>query len=200
MHPYTTDSDERKWVIIYLVVISILLGEASGQITEALSWWGQWFWDFSAVAWFLLLYWLADNCLWRLPFLHLPFLFQLPDLNGEWKGDLQSSWTGFSEDKPCTLTVRQTWTRIHVDFSLDEQTSGSFSIAASVLLDYQGQVTLRYDFINNPAEPYRGTLDTHGGTTQLFLLPDGFQRKLEGRYYTDRIQQTRGTIVVKQPA
>jgi hypothetical protein len=199
MHPYATDSAERKWVIVYLAVVSIVLGELTGWVTQRLPNWSQWFWDFSAVAWFTLLYFLVDEYLWKHPRLRLPGLFQLPNLNGTWTGVLNSSYYDFKLPQPCTMKIRQTWTQLSVTFHLDERTSHSYSIAASILLNFQGRVTLRYEYINHPEEEFRGILDMHGGTNQLFFIREEEAQQLNGPYYTDREEQTRGVIVVSKP-
>lgn len=146
----------------------------------------------------MLLYYLVDNHLWKHPRLPLPFLFQLPDLNGTWNGTLNSSYHNFNQPQPCTMEIRQTWTQVSIHFHLNERTSHSYSIAASVLLNFQGKVTLRYEYINHPEEEFRGILDMHGGTNQLFFSNEDGADKLRGPYYTDRQEQTRGIIEVSR--
>src|SRR5688500_3015166 len=120
MHPYGTDSNERRNLLVALVPISFWLSAAAAG---AIRWagWGppegvDWIFDpASAAAWFGVLYLYVERRVWRWSWLHRIGFVETPDLNGTWDGTLRTSWDQFREERRIHLIIRQSWTRIVVE-------------------------------------------------------------------------------------
>lgn len=192
MHPYATDSQERVKVIAVLVVISMVLGGVLSRVVPDMPDWLTWFIDFSSAALFGVLFTLTNRWFWRWPILRPLRMFALPDLNGSWEGTLQSSYDDYKKVHICRLVITQNWMNVCVLFSIAQ--SKSHSRAASILLDENGEIVLRYEYHNEPNEVERSILDPHWGTARLVLSNPLGTKNLEGTYYTNRRPQTSGQM------
>ncbi len=138
-------------------------------------------------------YWAFDNWLWRWRFLRVLRLINVPDLRGAWTGTIASSFTGFEETQPVTVTIEQTWTKIVVRLNAAE--SRSWSITASVLTNSPEGLVLTYLFDNDPEAESVRTMQRFRGTTVLVsAAPD----RLEGYYYTGRGRETHGSLKLRR--
>jgi hypothetical protein len=194
MHPYATDSKERVRVIAMLVVLSMLVSQVIAPLVHFPDW-TIWFFDLSAVGWFFVFFWITDRFLWKAPILHGPWLFEVPNLNGTWCGELRSSHDKFTEPMLCELIIEQTWTEMCVKFKAERQgssSSTSVSKVSSLLLDQDGETVLRYEYHNTPDSERRDALDIHWGTTRVVISTVLATPVLQGTYYTNRRPQTHG--------
>ena len=138
-------------------------------------------------------YWAFDNWLWRWRFLRVLRLINVPDLRGAWTGTIASSFTGFEETQPVTVTIEQTWTKMVVRLNAAE--SRSWSITASVLTNSPEGLVLTYLFDNDPEAESVRTMQRFRGTTVLVsAAPD----RLEGYYYTGRGRETHGSLKLRR--
>lgn len=200
MHPYATDSKERVRVTAMLVILSML---ASRAVTPLMHFpdWTVWFFDVSAVGWFVVFFWITDRYLWKLPILHGPWLFEVPNLNGCWSGELHTSHDKFKKPLDCELTIKQTWTQMCVKFKAHRRgssTSTSVSKASSLLLDQDGETVLRYEYHNTPDAEQKDALDMHWGTTKVVVTQELATPTLAGTYYTNRQPQTHGKFTLRR--
>ena len=148
-----------------------------------------------AVTIYALAHILFSKWLWRLPFLQ-GWLIKLPDLQGTWRGELQSDWvdpaTGEGVPaKPVVLVIRQTYTSISCTLLTEE--SSSHSIAAEITpLAGDGELYLCYSYTNKTKAMVKDRSPDHDGATILKIVRTP-ERKLEGYYWTAR--KTRGDMV-----
>lgn len=182
-----------------LVVLSMLAGRLTEPISP-LPDWTVFFFDVSAAGWFVVIFWITDQFLWKWGILHCPWLFQVPNLAGCWKGELKSSYDNMADPMECELEIKQTWTRLNVHFRTQRQgvrSSKSTSKAASLLLDQDGETVLRYEYHNEPDLTRKEDLDIHWGTTKVVVCEEFGNTVLEGSYYTNRKPQTYGTFTLR---
>ncbi len=117
-----------------------------------------------------------------------------PNLNGEWKGHLKSSFSEHSSEIKATLQIFQTWTEIKILLSTNQSVSRSES--ASVVVNTPEGVYLSYQYINEPKSNTVNTMSIHHGTTRLFL--DKRENDLVGEYYSGRNRQNFGSLNFKR--
>ncbi len=189
MHPYATDSAERRYMPLILAAISIGLAWLLGLLPWRLPWWV----DAPSVAGFYgLLYTWFDRHLWRGRWLRRIGLIHVPDLSGEWGGLVKSSHDGTTEDHEVSLGIRQTWT--HVSVVLRAGQSRSCSLIAAIHIDDADGPALVYEYRNEPSSLAVDTMHVHRGITHLTF--DKADDSLSGDYYTGRDRQTHGGIRV----
>jgi len=196
MHPYATDSTERRNVIAVLVVISLVLAWSGHAVWTALglplSWWMD---TPSALALFGLFFKLFDRWVWRWRIWRKVRLLHCPDLSGHWKGELRSSHDDFVATHDVIVNIAQNWTTISV--TLGGHRSDSESLNASLYVGSPKGPTLTHTYRNTPKVDARDTMHSHLGTASLVLGVDG---RLEGEYYTGRDRCTQGTMALRRQA
>ncbi|MGO6812208.1 hypothetical protein ACCS61_32440 [Rhizobium ruizarguesonis] len=113
-----------------------------------------------------------------------------PDLNGEWKGYLYSTWinpqTGQTPPAiPTTVTIRQSF--FSTSIALQTGESRSQSTRAFLEPDYVNRrYRLWYSYNNEPLAIYRHRSSPHEGVAYLDLDWDQNRNELLGTYYTAR--------------
>lgn len=128
-----------------------------------------------------------ERWLWRLPLLH-PLLVGVPDLNGTWKGELNSNWmnpeTGAKPGPlPAYLVVRQTFSTIHATLLTNE--SESKLITGSVYDENDGAQLVAGLYTSTPRMSVRDRSSIHRGGLLLQILGQPAYG-LSGSYWTDR--------------
>lgn len=123
------------------------------------------------------------------------WIIKIPDLQGTWKGYLQSDWINPETQKgidpiPMVLVIKQTL--ITIKCTLMTKESSSYSTTADFNLAYGGEdIYLTYNYTNRPKATIRDRSAIHDGAAILKVI-----RKpnliLEGEYWTSR--KTRGEI------
>lgn len=146
---------------------------------------------------YILLVLLFTNWAWRSP-IFKGWLVPFPDLQGTWKGTLESTWvdspTGQKNpSKDVTLVIKQTFSSISCVMYTDE--SDSFSNTAQINEDDEsGIFRLSYNYTNRPKANVRERSAMHDGAAILKVITRP-ERYLEGEYWTNR--KTIGDIRVK---
>jgi len=195
MHPYTTDSNERKFVPLFIAVLSILvawlLNRATGAMQFTLPWWID---APSVIGFYGLFYTIFDRCLWRISIFRKIKLTRLPNLNGTWKGYLASSFNKHEAQYNATIEINQSWTQIGI--ILETENSKSHSLIAAILMENPSGTVLCYEYLNEPKPNAIATMHAHRGTGRLTLKRNG--RVLEGEYYTGRDRQHFGILYFEQ--
>ncbi len=194
MHPYATDSTERRSVILWLALISILIAYGLHLLLSKIN--TQWLWLIdvpSVMGVFGGLCTFFDKKLWRWQFLRKLTIVRVPDLNGLWVAEGKS--ITHSTDFAGTVKIRQTWT--HISITMETELSRSYSITASLLIDQPDEVTLSYEYRNEPKPNALPTMHAHRGTAVLRLKGEGL---LEGEYYSGRDRRNYGTLLLKRKA
>lgn len=184
MHPYATDSKERRTVIVILAAASILAAWILNK-NFTFSWWVDTPAVFGFFGAFFLLF---DNYLWK--FFRKIRVLNVPNLNGEWTGYLKSSHDNFQKELPATMVIRQTWTNMTVILRSD--TSRSKSVIASLIIGAGDCPVLSYSYRSEPKPDAVTTMHMHDGTTRLFV--ESGEKKLSGEYYTGRDRKNFGEM------
>ena len=90
MHPYSIDIEERKNILLFLAISSIVLSwifyKILGSYQISLSWWIE---SPSVLFFYGLLFVAFDKWLWR--YFRVIGLVKTPNLNGEWNGYIKTS-------------------------------------------------------------------------------------------------------------
>ena len=123
------------------------------------------------------------------------WLVPFPNLNGTWKGHIQSTWvdpvTGHRPGPiPAILTIHQSFFRISCVMRTGEMTS--HCITAEFILDEHDQIKrLLYSYDSNPIATVKDRSPQHLGTMRFDIIEKP-KRKLKGEYWTGR--KTTGEI------
>ena len=134
---------------------------------------------------------------WRLKIFR-GWLVPLPDLQGTWKGVLQSTWIDpvtNQKVKPIevTLVIKQTFSTISCVMFTPE--SDSFSTTAQINEDdNSGIFRLTYNYTNRSKANVRDRSEIHDGAAILKFIATP-EKSLEGEYWTSR--KTTGDISIK---
>jgi SMODS-associating 2TM, beta-strand rich effector domain len=141
-----------------------------------------------AVTVFVILSFIFTKWLWRSRFLR-GWLVRVPDLQGTWEGELQSTWQN-PETKQgippsgVVLVIRQTFSSVSCTMFTKE--SESYSRAAQIAVEEEtGAISLSYNYTNRSKATIRGRSPIHDGAANLKVVTRPF-RMLEGEYWTGR--------------
>ena len=193
MHPYSIDTEERKNVLLFLAIISIVLTwgfyEVLNYCKIVLPWWLE---SPSVLFFYGLLFVIFDKWGWEF-FRKVGFL-KTPILIGEWAGYLKTSFDEHSSEIKATLRIFQTWTGIKI--LLTTEHSISHSETASIVIDAPEGKYLTYQYINEPKSDAVKTMSIHRGTARLVF--DEKENTLVGEYYSGRDRQNFGSLNFKR--
>ena len=201
MHGYIINGKRRHSAILWLAVISVLVGLGltywidlilskletmkGTQIIVLL---------YSAIfgvglgAIFTLLYYLFDNFFWKIK------IFGNVDLSGKYQCE------GVSKDKSqkekdrftATIIIKQTWTKISVNLKTDKSYSDSFM--AKISQNGVGDIRLDYCYTNNTDQTNKDMVSRHTGTATII-----FSSEIKGKYYNQPDDRMRyGELVLSK--
>lgn len=125
--------------------------------------------------------------LWKLDILY-NWLVPFPDLNGTWKGSLNSTWIDPVTNKrldpiPVILTIKQSF--ISVSCVMKTEEMQSYSFASDFVIDGNNQILrLIYNYNSTPKQTIRDRSSLHTGTMNFMILNE--KKILEGEYWTNR--------------
>ena len=191
MHPYATESIERKYVPLYIAAISLLAAWGLNKTLTILQIAPPWWFDApSVVGFYGLFYSIFDRWLWRKLILRQIGLLKIPDLNGTWDGYVVSSFDAHDTRHDASIEILQSWTRISI--TLRTENSKSHSLIATIITKNPSGMVLSYEYLNEPKANARETMHTHEGTAWLTLVNSG--EMFEGEYYTGRDRQNYGSL------
>ena len=187
MHSYELDG--RRRVAIALAVVSVFLVWLLAESLNAVGFEPDWWFSLPSFGGFYgILHRLFDQCLWRWAALGKLGLIRVPDLNGEWTGEIWSSYAPGGETTLVRVVIRQRWSKLAV--RLEATHSSSDSVMARLKTGDVIHPTLDYMYVNEPVAGATETMHAHRGTAML-EFKDGV---LEGDYYTGRDRREIGTI------
>lgn len=126
---------------------------------------------------------------WRWPLVR--WAVRRPDLCGTWQGTLVSDYEGVKSRHEVCLVVHQTFATLRL--SLLTRESQSHAMAASVVEEADGRVSVFYGYRNDPRLEHQGRSRPHRGAVQVWVAEDG--RGLAGEYWTDR--RTTGSLELR---
>lgn len=195
MHPYAIDSNERILIPLYIAIASILLALFFQWIFNlfdlAFPWWIE---APSVFALYGLFYKLFDVYLWKWKILKTIGAVKTPNLNGDWKGNLASSYDDFKTKIDANIRIIQNWTKISI--VLTTISSSSRSLVAGIITENPEQYILSYQYLDEPRQISESTLHMHRGTTTINIQSD--LSKFIGEYYTGRDRTNRGELVFER--
>jgi hypothetical protein len=190
MHGYSTDTDEKRVVILFLAALAIALAWVSSNLLAAvhlsMPWWAD---APSSMFFYGVLYALFDRRLWRHPLMRKLGLVKTPNLTGCWRGYLTSSYDNHSKRHDLSVDIFQSWTQISILFST--VTSVSRSCVAVIQVSDPEGIALIYQYENQPLADATRTMHMHYGTAMLRMLNGN---GLTGDYYAGRDRGTFGRI------
>jgi hypothetical protein len=148
-----------------------------------------------AVTVYVVVVFVFTKWLWRFR-IFKGWLVPYPDLQGTWKGQIQSTWKNANGQGippiQVILVIRQTFSTVSCTMFTVE--SESFSTAAQFGADEtDGTIWLTYNYTNRPRATIRGRSAIHEGAARLRVVTSP-SLKLAGEYWTGRC--TTGDIVV----
>ena len=189
MHSY--DAQGRQWVYIAIALLSVppvwMVAFALAFMGVVPAWWMT---TPSFGAFYTISYWLFDHHVWRFKSLHRLGLVNIPDLNGRWIGEVDSSFGNGGSMRPVSLSITQTWSRITI--RLDSDHSSSHSEAGAIRNLDLDTPELVYMYWNEPKSHAADSMEAHRGTVILKLSG----KVLIGQYYTGRGRREIGMIKV----
>jgi hypothetical protein len=189
MHAYSIDTEERKNILLILAAVSIVLSWTFYQILNnfgvVLPWWVE---SPSVLVLYCLLFVIFDKWVWKI--LQKISLIKTPNLNGEWRGHIKSSFDEHSSEVEATLKIFQDWTKIKIILATKQ--SSSHSESASFVIKAPEGKYLSYQYINEPRSNAVKTMSIHRGTTRLLFNEKGCT--LDGEYYSGRDRQNFGSV------
>ncbi len=192
MHSYEIEG--RGTVVAAIMGVSILLVWLLDIGLGAINFEPEWWLSVPSFAGcYSILYWLFDRYVWKLGLLGKLNLSQVPNLNGRWVGEVESSYRNGGGAHPVSVLILQRWSKILV--RLETERSRSSSIMASLRTTDLANPELSYQYINEPKSTAPNTMEMHRGTATLELAGTG----LEGDYYTGRGRGEIGTIKLRRP-
>ena len=187
MHSYEVEGRGR--VTVSLAVVSILMIWLLHVVLDAINFKPQWWLSVPSFAGcYSGLHWLFDRYVWRLDLLRKLKLIHLPDLNGKWVGEVESSYSQDGCAQSVSVVILQRWSKILV--RVETEHSRSRSISASLRTIDLLNPELSYQYVNEPKSNAPGTMGMHRGTAILELIGSG----LESDYYTGRGRGEVGTM------
>jgi len=197
MHTYITDSNERRLVPLFLAVLSILAAWGLHGLLETIHVSPPWWFDMpSLMGFYGLFYGAFDRWLWRVPAMRKVGLVKVPNISGRWKGYLTSSFNEHEKQCEACIDILQTWS--HIRINLETETSRSYSLTASVLIETPNCVAISYEYVNEPKADAKATMHIHRGTARHTLCTVDGAEVFDGEYYTGRDRGTFGTLHFKR--
>lgn len=189
MHSYSIDTEERRNILLFLAIISVVLSWIFFKILNnfriILPWWVE---SPSILSFYGLLFVIFDKWAWR--FFRKIGLTKTPNLSGEWKGYLKSSFDDHAVEIAATLKIFQSWTKIKI--LLITELSLSQSETASIIIDAPEGKYLIYQYINEPVSNATKTMSIHRGTAKLLFKEE--ENIFIGEYYSGRDRQSFGSL------
>ena len=197
MHPYATDSNERRYILFFLAIISIVSAWFLNKVllSEILNTSPPWWLEAPSVFGFYgLFYNVFDKYSWKSSILYSTGLVKIPNLNGIWKGYISSSFNSHGAKQDATIEICQSWTSISINLKTDD--SQSHSLTTAILTEDQNAIMITYEYLNEPKYNAQNTMHTHRGTCRFTLSSN--RQELEGKYYTGRDRQNFGVLGFKR--
>lgn len=191
LHPYATDSDERKLIPLYLAGLAIASAIGLSSVLQRVQLPG-WL-DVPATAGFYGLYYEAfRRRVWRMQTLHKWGCVKVPVLSGKWHGHVVTSFDELKGKHPIEAEIVQDWT--HISIKMKSAYSRSESLVGSILVG--DDVVFDYEYRNEPLPGAVETMHTHRGTASLLISNDC--RSLSGDYYSGRDRQNFGFLYLER--
>ena len=190
MHQYHFEESNRKNIYLIISIISILLSYflyIYVIVNVNIPWWLE---SPSILGIFCFLMWIYKIFLWnKFPFSYFSFT-KIPDLNGEWKVKIESSFANF-QNTDGEAHIKQN--AYSMSIYLETINSKSYSEIADIRIGKDNQsFDIIYTYNNKPKSKAKSTMEIHTGT--VYLTSNKQLTKLEGYYYSGRGRKNFGDI------
>ena len=191
MHSY--EADGRAKVYVALAGASILLVWLLNLGLNAIDFDPQWWVGApSFAACYSVLYWVFDRFVWRLGLLRTLRLMHVPDLNGDWEGEVVSSYDQADGAHSVSVQIIQQWSKIAIGLETEQSRSQSTMAHLNAVDLLNPELT--YQYVNEPNVVALPTMEMHKGTATLKLSGS----RLEGDYYTGRGRGEVGALKLRR--
>lgn len=135
-----------------------------------------------------------DKWAWCLPLLY-PWFVSTPNIQGTWKGQINSSWKNPDTSKKAEaievyLVIHQTFSKINLKLISAE--SSSDLLVGNILSDTEGRKKIIGTYNNTPRILLRDRSPIHYGSLILDIHGNP-PKTLDGFYWTDR--ETKGELI-----
>lgn len=133
--------------------------------------------------------------IWKCKLLY-SWLVPFPNLNGTWKGAIETNWIDEKTGKkpapiPVILTIKQSFTNISCVMRTGEM--NSYSFISGFVIDKENQILrLVYSYDSIPKQTVKDRSPQHFGTMYFDVINNGDKKELSGDYWTGR--ETTGRI------
>lgn len=139
-----------------------------------------------------------DKFLWKFPVFNM--LTGIPDMSGRYKGRISYQLNGVERVKECCVEIMQTASKIKIEtyFSnSNNENTFSESLVEEIKKSDGGFFDIFFIY-KNTVENHNNELDSHEGVNILryHQATKEHASKLRGRYFTNRVKQTKGIIEV----
>jgi hypothetical protein len=190
MHPYSTNSEERFEVPLFLAVIAIAVAWA---LTKLFNGRLPFFVEVpGTVTLYAILLAIFRHYVWKTAVLRHLKIIKVPNLEGKWVGYLTSSFDEGAQQTPVTVDITQNWTDMFIKLTVPQ--SGSRSTVGSIYVS-DAEAVLSYQYKNEPNFEALGTMHAHEGAATLEV--GGDCTTLVGNYYSGRDRANHGKLVLK---
>jgi hypothetical protein len=148
---------------------------------------------------FGVIFWLYDQLLWKVKIWKFR-VSGIPDLRGTWKGTIDiRRGEEVSDGVECTVTVKQTWRTISIEFATTD--TSSHSLMAKIGTRSEGGLHYEYAVHAYPGarleKDSKEKMIDHGGTARLKPENDDWT-SLKGGYYNDEGFHRWGTYTLNR--
>ncbi len=196
MHSYAIDTNDRKWIPLYIASASITIAFLMDFFNSCGLMKQYWFIGLpSVVGLYGILWLLFKERIWKWSFLRKLHVVNVPNLAGVWKGRIESKSELADFPIEATLRIKHNWSEISI--TLVTCTSESHSLVATLLTGYPLGPILKYEYRNRTTGKALDTMHDHTGFAELRL--EGCDL-LEGEYYTCPDRCTGGTMRFQREA
>lgn len=196
MHVYSTDNRLRPKIIGFIGIASFLAIGAVNFLLQKFSTFAGLNFTFSAPStglMFAAFYLFFTKILWKSSLVQKSGVVKVPELNGKWEGEINSTYTedGENEATEADLEITQNWRKVEVE--LRTESSKSRSKGATMLTDHAKPI-LNYQYENEPDADTVDSMNIHRGTAELEYRKENGEEILEGNYYTGPNRKNQGTL------
>lgn len=194
IHSYATDSNERNTIAIILALLSVFIAWGIHIIllnnNIEIPWW---FDAPSPIGIYFILYELFNKFIWKLCHIGPVHLVKIPDISGEWEGEILSSYDNHNRQYDVKVTIEQNWTQMIMKLRTDRSESKTVTSAFDVM--QSNEPILSYIYYSTPRGNAVNTMQAHSGTGILKLT---LNNELDGDYYTGRGRETHGRLNLRR--
>lgn len=193
MHPYTTNLAERQKLLLFIAVAAFGGALLIGFAYTSAGWNPPAWVDVpSTGALYGLGYAVVKKYLWRSKLFQKLGIVNTPVLDGDWEGEVVTSFDEHAARHPVHVRIDQDWTEMSI--SLKSNVSESRSLIAGVIVN--NEIVLSYEYYNEPLPGAVDTMHAHRGTARLILSAD--RKTLTGQYYSGRDRQNFGELRLRR--